>query len=125
MLKSLFTLLLSKFVKRSDTSFIASQPMAGSSANRVTLYTTTGNISYQGTAATNGFVWVSGGNNIHNIFLHNNRSSLAIRLEAESTMTQWPHLFLPCAKGDTWAVDINAPSQTQATVIYFIPSIGG
>ena len=124
MLKKVLSLLLSKFVKRSDTSFIASQPMAGSSANRVTLYTTTGSISYQGTAATNGFVWVTGGNNIHNIYLHNNRSSLSIRLETESTMTQWPHLFLPCAKGDTWAVDITAPSQTQETVIYFIPSIG-
>ena len=125
MLKSLLQLLLSKFVKRSDTSFIASQPMAGSSANRVNLYTATGNINYLGTAATNGFVWVTGGNNINNIFLHNNRSSLSIRLESESTMTQWPHLFLPCAKGDTRAAEITAPSQTQASVIYFTPSIGG
>ncbi len=124
MLKSVLALLLSKFVKKADTSFIASQPMAGDSANRVSLYSGTGSINYQGTAATNGFVWVTGGNNIHDIYLHNNRSSLSIRLETESTMTQWPHLFLPCAKGDTWAVDITAPSQTQETVIYFIPSIG-
>lgn len=124
MLKSVLALLLSKFVKKADTSFIASQPMAGDSANRVSLYSGTGSINYQGTAATNGFVWVTGGNNIHDIYLHNNRSSLSIRLETESTMTQWPHLFLPCAKGDTWAVDITAPSQTQETVIYFTPSIG-
>lgn len=125
MLKSLAALLLSKFVKRSDTSFIASQPMAGDSANRISLYSGTGNINYQGTAATNGFVWVTGGNNINIIFLHNNRSSLSFRLEARSTVSQWPHVFLPCAKGDTWAADITAPSQTQETVIYFIPSIGG
>lgn len=125
MLKSLAALLLSKFVKRSDTSFIASQPMAGDSANRISLYSGTGNINYQGTAATNGFVWVTGGNNINVIYLYNNRSSLSFRLEAGSTMTQWPHVFLPCAKGDTWAAEITAPSQTQATVIYFIPSIGG
>lgn len=125
MLKSVLALLLSKFVKRSDTSFMASQPMAGNSANRVSLYSRTGSINYQGTAATNGFVWVTGGNNINVIYLHNNRSSLSFRLEAGSTMTQWPHVFLPCAKGDTWAAEITAPSQTQATVIYFIPSIGG
>lgn len=125
MLKSLVALLLSKFVKRSDTGFIASQPMAGDSANRVALYSGTGNINYQGTAATNGFVWVTGGNCVNIIYLHNNRSGLSIRLEAENTMTQWPHLFLPCAKGDTWAVDITAPSQTQTTSIFFIPSIGG
>ena len=125
MLKSVLALLLSKFVKKSDTSFIASQSMAGDSANRVSLYSGTGNRNYQGTAATNGFVWVTGGNNINAIYLHNNRSSLSFRLETGSTMTQWPHVFLPCAKGDTWAAEITAPSQTQATVIYFIPSIGG
>ena len=58
MLKSLLQLLLSKFVKKADTSFIASQPMAGDSANRVSLYSGTGSINYQGTAATNGFVWI-------------------------------------------------------------------
>ena len=125
MLKSLLQLLLSKFVKKADTSFIASQPMAGDSANRVSLYSGTGNKNYQGTAATNGFVWVTGGNNINVIYLRNNRSSLSFRLEVGSTMTQWPHVFLPCAKGDTWSVDITAPSQTQVTSIFFIPSIGG
>lgn len=97
----------------------------GDSVNRVALYSGTGNINYQGTAATNGFVWVTGGNNINVIYLHNNRSSLSFRLEAGSTMTQWPHVFLPCAKGDTWVAEITAPSQTQASVIYFIPCIGG
>lgn len=125
MLKSLLQLLLSKFVKKTDTEFIAAQPMAGDSANRVSLYSGTGSINYQGTAATNGFVWVTGGNSINIIYLHNNRSGLSIRLEAESTRTQWPHLFLPCAKGDTWTAEITAPSQTQASGIYFIPSLGG
>lgn len=39
---------------------------------------------------------------------------------------QWPHLILPCAKGDSWQVVISTKiGQTEGTVIGFIPSIGG
>ena len=36
MLKSVLALLLSKFVKKSDTEFIAAQPMAGDYAKKIT-----------------------------------------------------------------------------------------
>ena len=38
MLKSVLALLLSKFVKKADTEFIASQPMAGDFAMRIYFY---------------------------------------------------------------------------------------
>lgn len=127
MLKSVLALLLSKFVKRSDTEFIASQPMAGNIANRITLYAAAGNITYPYTVPSNGYVWVELGTDIKAVYVKNNRSGLTLRLELVADQLRYSHVFLPCAKGDACEVHIIISGETQAegNIIHFIPSIGG
>lgn len=130
MLKSVLALLLSKFVKRSDTEFIASQPMASAFANAIVLYENyKGDMAVNGVAATNGWVWVTCGNLTKSAMLKNDRSGISVRLEngeSDKNYLQWPHLILPCAKGDSWQVVISTKTgQTEGTAIRFIPSIGG
>lgn len=127
MLKSVLTLLLSKFVKRSDTEFIASQPMANDYANRVVLETGVfGTFERTYIAPSNGWVAVSGGNGLVNIYLVNDRSGISTRLQNEQILLAWPHIYLPCAKGDAYKIAVNASqTQSEGTAISFFPSIGG
>lgn len=127
MLKSVLALLLSKFVKRSDTEFIASQPFAGNIADRTKLYEASGNITFPSVAPSNGYVWVVLGTNIKATYLKNNRSGLTVRIEPVTDQLQYSHVFLPCAKGDPWEVQVITSGQTQleGSQIYFIPCIGG
>lgn len=127
MLKSLVALLLSKFVKKTDTEFIAAQPMAGNIANRLRLYAASGNITYPYTAPSNGYVWVVLGTNIKAVYAKNNRSGLTVRLELVTDQLRYSHVFLPCAKGDTCEIQVVTSGETQVegNQIYFIPSIGG
>ena len=131
MLKSVLALLLSKFVKRSDTEFIAAQPMAGDDAKRIDYYNNyIGDMVVANTTAPhNGWVCVTCGNFIKSAMLKNNRSGISVRLEngeSDKNYLQWPHLILPCAKGDSWQVSISTKTgQTEGTTIRFIPSIGG
>ena len=130
MLKSLVALLLSKFVKKTDTEFMASQPMAGDYAKMIEYYNNyIGDMSMANTAPHNGWVFVTCGNFIKSAMLKNNRSGISVRLEnggSDKNYLQWPHLILPCAKGDSWQVSISTKTgQTEGTTIRFIPSIGG
>lgn len=130
MLKSVLALLLSKFVKRSDTEFISSQPMAGDYAKKIDYYNNyIGDMVVTNTAPHNGWVFVTCGNFIKSAMLINNRSGISVRLEngeSDKNYLQWPHLILPCAKGDRWQVTIyTKTSQIEGTAIRFIPSIGG
>ena len=130
MLKSLLTLLLSKFVKKTDTEFIAAQPMAWDYAKRIEYYDNyIGDIIDANTSPHNGWVCVTCGNFIKSAMLKNNRSGISVRLEnveSDKNYLQWPHLYLPCAKGDSWQVVIYTNiGQTKGTAIRFIPSIGG
>lgn len=130
MLKSLLETLLSKFLKRADTEFMASQPMAGDYAKRIDYYNNyIGDMVVVNTAPCNGWVFVTCGNFIKSAMLKNNRSGISVRLEngeSDKNYLQWPHLILPCAKGDSWQVAIYTKiGQTEGTVIRFIPSIGG
>lgn len=129
MLKSLLTLLLSKFVKKADTEFIAAQPMAGDYDNRIDYYNNyIGDMVMANTAPCNGCVCVTCGNFIKSAMLKNDRSGISVRLEngeSDKNYLQWPHLILPCAKGDSWQVAIYTKTgQTEGTTIRFIPSIG-
>ena len=127
MLKSLVALLLSKFVKKTDTEFMASQPMAGDYAKMIEYHF--GDIVVDNTAPNNGWVFVTCGDFIKLAMLKNNRSGISVRLEnceSDKNYLQWPHLILPCAKGDSWQVSISTKTgQTEGTTIMFIPSIGG
>lgn len=130
MLKSLLETLLSKFLKRADTEFMASQPMAGDYAKRIDYYNNyIGDMVVVNTAPSNGWAFVTCGNFIKSAMLKNNRSGISVRLEngeSDKNYLQWPHLILPCAKGDGWQVTISVKTdQTEGTTIGFIPSIGG
>ena len=68
MLKSLLTLLLSKFVKKSDTEFIAQQAMPEGWVRRVLLKDSVlGKIQDVYTAPSNGYLCIDGGNAIRYI----------------------------------------------------------
>lgn len=130
MLKSVLALLLSKFVKKADTEFIASQPMAGDYAKRIEYYDNyIGDMAVTNTVPHNGWIYVTCGNLIKSAYLKNNRSGVSVRLEngeSDKYYLQWPHLILPCAKGDSWQINISTNTgQTEGTTIRFIPSIGG
>lgn len=122
MLKSLLTLLLSKFVKKADTEFIASQPMPGNHGDIIFLGSELkGNIDVTYTAPTNGWAAV-----ITHLYLVNNRSGLSARLQNADAVLLWPHVYLPCAKGDTFRITSSvSASQTDGTNVSFLPSIGG
>ena len=64
MLKSLLTLLLSKFVKKSDTEFIAQQSMPKRWADRIVIAQSKGSLDGTYTAPCSGYVCIDGGNNI-------------------------------------------------------------
>ena len=82
MLKSVLALLLSKFVKKTDTEFIASQPMAGDYAKMIEYYNNyIGDMVAANTAPHNGWVFVTCGNFIKSAMLKNNRSGISVRLE--------------------------------------------
>lgn len=125
-LKSCLQLLLSKFVKKADTEFIASQPMPSDYANRVVLETEVlGSFERSYIAPTNGWAEVFGGNGLVNIYLVNDRSGVSTRVQNEQILLAWPHIYLPCAKGDTYRIVVNAAqTQSEGTAIYFFPSIG-
>lgn len=130
MLKSVLALLLSKFVKKTDTEFIASQPMAADYAKRIEYYNNyIGDMVVANTAPHNGWVVVACGNFIKSAMLKNNLSGTSVRLEnveSDKNYLQWPHLTLPCVKGDSWQITIyTTTGQTAGTTIIFIPSIGG
>ena len=130
MLKSLLTLLLSKFLKRSDTEFIASQPMAGSAANRVMLKDgVSGDIEVFYTAPKNGWIFVNTGNGVKSVNIQDYRSGLSLNLDHESPeshLMQWVQEYLHVAKGDNCRVCVLVMSgNTSVTSVYFVPSIGG
>lgn len=127
MLKSVLTLLLSKFVKKADTEFMASQPMPGNYGDIILLGSELkGNIDVTYTAPTNGWAAVAGGNYLTHLYLVNNRSGLSARLHNADAVLLWPHVYLPCAKGDTFRITSSvSASQTDGTNVSFLPSIGG
>lgn len=129
MLKSVLALLLSKLVKRSDTEFIASQPIAGNKANAIELYSNQlGNMDVSGTAPCNGWLRVACGDSIKSYSAQNTTSLLTFRgrNKPDTNLMNWPCVTIPCAKGDTWNVVINTTSgATGGAAISFIPSIGG
>ncbi|WP_370857939.1 hypothetical protein [Parasutterella sp.] len=130
MLKSLLTLLLSKFLKREDTEFMASQPMAGSSSNKVILKdNVTGDIEVFYTAPSNGWIFVNTGNGVKSVNIQDFRSGLSLNLDHESPeshLMQWIQEFLPVAKGDNCRICVLVNSgNTSSSSVFFIPSIGG
>lgn len=123
MLKSLVALLLSKFVKRSDTEFIAQQAMPEGWGRRVLLKDSVlGKIQDVYTAPSNGYFCIDGGDAIGYIYIG---GAVHSRIEVANGSLQWPQIFVVAVKGATISYEISSFSgQTQGTNVYFVPSIG-
>lgn len=123
MLKSLLTLLLSKFVKRSDTEFIASQAMPEGWTRRILLKDSVlGNIQDTYTAPSNGYLCIDAGNAIGHISIN---GAVHSRIEVANVPLLWPQTYITAIKGASLSYDVSVVSgQTQGTNVYFVPSIG-
>ena len=123
MLKSVLALLLSKFVKKTDTEFIAQQGMPDGWSRRVLLKDSIlGNAKGGYTAPSNGYLCIDGGNAIGYISVN---GSVHSRIEVANTALQWPQIFVVAVKGATLNYEVASLSgQTQGTSVYFVPSIG-
>ena len=123
MLKSVLALLLSKFVKRSDTEFIAQQGMPEGWSRRVLLKDRVlGKIKDVYTTPSNGYLCIDGGNALGYVSIS---GSVHSRIEVSNTALQWPQTFVVAVKGATLNYEVSSLSgQTQGTSVYFVPSIG-
>lgn len=123
MLKSVLALLLSKFVKRSDTEFIAQQGMPEGWSRRVLLKDVVlGNIQGAYTAPSNGYLCIDAGDAINYVSIN---GAVHSRISVSNTALQWPQIFVVAVKGATLNYEVGASSgQTQGTDVYFVPSIG-
>ena len=126
MLKSVLALLLSKFVKKADTEFIASQvmPISGN-VNRTIIYQ--GLESKNGTYVPpcSGYLCIDGGNKINYIELGD---SPRIRIPASGATAPlgWPQIYMPVKKGKACHYKLEVFSGiTESSTIYFIPAVGG
>lgn len=127
MLKSLLTLLLSKFVKRSDTEFVSQQGMPKRWDDRIVIAQSKKSLDGTYTAPCSGYVCIDGGNNISYIEIGNGPRS---RQQVTSATTQiglaWPEVYMPVRKGDSCKyVAAVFEGNSDNTTIYFIPAIGG
>lgn len=123
MLKSVLALLLSKFVKKTDTEFIAQQAMPDGWDRRVLLKDgVLGKIQDVYTATSNGYLCIDGGNGIDYVGIN---GSVHSRISVSNTALLWPQIFVVAVKGATLSYEVGVTSgQTQGTSVYFVPSKG-
>lgn len=123
MLKSVLALLLSKFVKRSDTEFIAQQAMPEGWTRRVLLKNNVfGNFQGVYTAPSNGYLCIDAGNAINYVSIN---GAVHSRISVANIALQWPQIFVIAIKGATLNYEVGSLSgQTEGTNVYFVPSIG-
>lgn len=127
MLKSVLALLLSKFVKKSDTEFIAQQSMPNRSADRIVIAQGKETLVGTYTAPCSGYVCIDGASNVFYIEVGDGpRSRQQIALTSEQPRLAWPQVYMPVKKGDSCTykaavLDGNAENST----VYFIPAVGG
>lgn len=127
MLKSLVALLLSKFVKRSDTEFIAQQSMAKRWADRIVIAQGKETLDGTYTAPCSGYVCIDGASNISYIEVGNGpRSRQQVALTSGQVRLAWPDVYMPVKKGDSCKyVAAVLDGNTDNSTVYFIPAIGG
>ena len=123
MLKSLFTLLLSKFFKKTDLDFIVGQVMPDGWHRRIVVKESAmGNFTGNYTAPMSGYFCIDGGNAIRYISINGTVHS---RIEVTNGSLQWPEIFVVAVKGATLNYEvISLSGQTQGTSVYFVPSTG-
>lgn len=105
MLKSLFTLLLSKFVKKTDTEFIGHQALPAygkQNADSTVVSNLKGHIS-RGTyvAPSDGYAHLSTGNFCKTAFMYVDGNSVSVTAGSvgDNIALNWHHIYLPVSKG--------------------------
>lgn len=123
MLKSVLALLLSKFVKRSDTEFICNQAFPDGWGRRILLKDAAlGSFQDVYTAPSNGYFCIDAGNAIRHIGIY---GAIHFRNEVPNVGLPWPQIFIVAAKGTSITYEVSALSgQTEGTDVYFVPAIG-
>ena len=127
MLKSVLALLLSKFVKKADTEFIAQQAMPKRLADKIVIAQGKETLNGRYTAPCSGYVCIDGASNISYIEVGDGpRSRQQVALTSGQVRLTWPQVYMPVKKGDSCAyraavLDGNAENST----VYFIPAVGG
>lgn len=123
MLKSVLALLLSKFVKKTDTEFIASQPMPEGWTRRVMLKENVlGNFQGVYTAPSNGYFCIDAGNAIDYVSIS---GAVHSRISVANSALLWPQIFVIAVKGTTLNYELGSlPAQTESSNVYFVPSVG-
>lgn len=125
MLKSVLALLLSKFVKKADTEFIAFQAMPKGWDDRIVIYKGIESKNGDYTAPCSGYLCIDGGNKISSIELGNGPRT-RIPSTSSDVSLGWPQIYQPVKKGDACHYKVEVRSGiTENTTIYFIPAVGG
>lgn len=131
MLKSVLTLLLSKFVRRSDTTFIGSQglPAFGKpNVDSTVIANLTGHISSgKFVAPSDGYAHLATGNFCKSAFLYVDGNSVSVTAGSvgDNIILNWHHIYLPVSKGQTLYYDYDAfPNQTTLGYITFTKTNG-
>lgn len=123
MLKSVLTLLLSKFVKRRDTAFIANQASPDGWSRRVLLKgAVKGSFEGQYTAPADGYMCIDAGTGLVSVTIN---GSIHSRIQAGSSTLEWPQTFIPISKGGACNYQVSASSNIgDGSSVYFVPFIG-
>lgn len=124
MLKSILALLLSKFFKKADLDFIIGQVMPDGWYRRTVIKDAAmGSFTGNYTAPTSGYFCITGGNGILIIAI---QAPVHSRIQTnESSLLQWPCVYIPVNKGGTVDYQITASTtQTEGSTVFFVPSIG-
>lgn len=124
MLKSLLTLLLSKFFKKTDLDFIVGQVMPDGWYRRIVVKESAmGSFTGDYKAPMSGYFCITGGNGILIIAI---QAPVHSRIQTnESSLLQWPAIYIPVNKGGIVSYQITASNtQTEGSTVFFVPSIG-
>lgn len=127
MLKSLVALLLSKFVKKTDTEFIAQQSMPKRWADRIVIAQGKETLDSTYTAPCSGYVCIDGASNISYIEVGSGpRSRQQVALTSGQVRLAWPDVYMPVKKGDSCKYVASVlDGNTSDSTVYFIPAVGG
>lgn len=127
MLKKVLSLLLSKFVKKTDTEFIAQQATPKGWNDRIVIAQGTGSFDSSYTAPYSGYLCIDGGNSVDYIRVGDGpRSRQQVALTSGQVRLAWPQVYMPVKKGDscTYVVEV-LDGNAENSIVYFIPAVGG
>lgn len=127
MLKSVLALLLSKFVKKTDTEFIAQQATPKGWNDRIVIAQGTGSFDSSYTAPCSGYLCIDGGNKVSYIQVGNGpRSRQQISCPTVLVHLAWPDVYIPVKKGDSCRYVVGVlEGNVDNSAVYFVPAVGG